>query len=67
MKQPTALLLLAFAGNTLAAPLIEPLRLISDHTLPVTQLQAQILAAKRYDSFWNTGDEMLAKPVILPI
>jgi predicted ester cyclase len=64
MKQPTALLLLAFAGNALATPLIEPRQLISDHTLPTAQLQAQILAAKRYDSFWNTGDEALAKQAL---
>lgn len=64
MKQPTALLLLTFAGNALATPLIEPLQLISDHTLPAAQLQAQILAAKRYDSFWNTGDEALAKQAL---
>lgn len=64
MKQPMALLLLAFAGNALATPLIEPLQLISDHTLPAAQLQAQVLAAKRYDSFWNTGDEALAKQAL---
>ncbi|AGO53277.1 putative exported protein [Serratia plymuthica 4Rx13] len=64
MKQPTALLLLIFAGNALATPLIEPLQLISDYTLPTAQLQAQILAAKRYDSFWNTGDEALAKQAL---
>jgi predicted ester cyclase len=42
------------------APLIKPHDLIADRSLPRAQSAAQIIAARRYDTFWNSGDEALA-------
>src|SRR5580692_5958002 len=39
------------------APLIKPHDLIADRSLPREQAAAQIIAARRYDTFWNSGDE----------
>lgn len=46
--------------------LVQPKVLIVDPSLPKAQAQAQILAARRYDSFWNTGDESLEKAALAP-
>jgi predicted ester cyclase len=53
---------------TLAAdtPLLEPHDLIVDRSLPREQADAQIIAARRYDTFWNTGDEALARAALAP-
>ena len=48
------------------AGLLRPKLLIVDHSLPKAQVAAQELAARRYDSFWNTGDEALARAVLAP-
>ncbi|MGY6159886.1 ester cyclase [Paraburkholderia strydomiana] len=40
--------------------LVKPQTLIVDHTLPKKQLDAQIRAARTYDTFWTTGDEAQA-------
>jgi len=45
-------------------PLIEPRVLVSDASIPPEQLRAQILAARRYDTFWSTGDESLARAAL---
>jgi predicted ester cyclase len=37
-----------------------------DHSLPKKTLEAQILAARRYDTFWNTGDEAMAREALAP-
>jgi predicted ester cyclase len=45
--------------------LIEP-RSLLDRSLPRGQADAQIIAARRYDTFWNTGDEALARAALAP-
>jgi len=40
--------------------LIQPQTLIVDQSLPQAQRDAMELAARRYGSFWNTGEEALA-------
>jgi predicted ester cyclase len=52
-----------FAADT---SLIEPSILIVDRSLPREQADAQIIAARRYDTFWNTGDEALARAALAP-
>ena len=58
----------AFAGSASVAndKLVEPQHITVDHSLPKAQLAAQILAARRYDTFWNTGDESLARAALAP-
>ena len=46
--------------------LVEPRITIIDRSLPPVQSAAQILAARRYDSFWNTGEEALLKAALAP-
>jgi predicted ester cyclase len=56
-------------GHTFAAdiPLLEPHNLIVDRrSLPREQADAQIIAARRYDTFWNTGEEALARAALAP-
>jgi predicted ester cyclase len=48
-----------FASDT--PLLLEPHNQIVDHSLPREDADAQIIAARRYDTFWNTGDETLAR------
>jgi hypothetical protein len=52
-----------FAADT---PLLEPHNLIVDRSLDREQADAQIIAARRYDTFWNTGDEALARAALTP-
>jgi hypothetical protein len=52
-----------FAADT---GLIEPGNLIVDRSLPRAQVDAQVIAARRYDTFWNTGDEDLARAALAP-
>ncbi len=49
-----------------AAELVQPRQLIVDASLPEAQREAQILAARRYNSFWNNGDEQLATDALAP-
>jgi predicted ester cyclase len=46
--------------------LVKPATVIVDHSLPKAQVAAQILAARRYDTFWTTGDEALARTALSP-
>ena len=46
--------------------LIEPCSLIIDRSMPRAQVDAQIIAARRYDTFWHTGDEALARAALAP-
>lgn len=39
---------------------------VVDKSLPASQVDAQILAARRYASFWNTGDAELARQALDP-
>jgi predicted ester cyclase len=50
-----------FAADT---ALIEPHSLIVDRTLPRAQVASQLIAARRYDTFWNAGDEALARAAL---
>jgi len=52
-----------FAADT---ALIEPHSLIVDRSLPKTQVTSQVIAARRFDTFWNTGDEALARAALAP-
>jgi predicted ester cyclase len=52
-----------FAADT---ALIEPHSLIVDRSLPRAQVDSQVIAARRYDTFWNTGDEALARAALAP-
>jgi predicted ester cyclase len=68
-----AALALAAFGAIATAPasaatdtLVKPATMIVDHSLPKTQAAAQILAARRYDTFWTTGDEALARAALAP-
>ncbi|MGY2288237.1 ester cyclase [Pseudomonas sp. SDO528_S397] len=59
----SAVLLPAMAS---AAELVTPVKLVVDQSLPKAQAEAQILAARRFDTFWNTGDEALARAALAP-
>jgi len=52
-----------FAADTV---LIEPHRLIVDRSLPRAQVASQVIAARRYDTFWHTGDEELVRTALAP-
>ena len=47
----------ALAADT---ALIEPHSLIVDRSLSRARVASQVMAARRYDTFWNTGNEALA-------
>jgi len=47
-------------------PLMEPHSLIVDRSVPRARVDVQIIAARRYDTFWNTGDEALARAALAP-
>jgi predicted ester cyclase len=47
-------------------PLVEPHSLIVDRSLTRTQVNFQVIAARRYDTFWNTGNEELARAALAP-
>lgn len=50
-----------------AAPeLLQPALLVVDRTVPATLADAQVLAARRYASFWNSGDPALAREALAP-
>jgi predicted ester cyclase len=44
--------------------LVVPKKIITDQSLPKQTLDAQILAARRYDTFWNNGNEDLARTAL---
>lgn len=48
------------AATLETADLVEPQSIIVDKSLPKDRLEAQILAARRFDTFWHTGDEAYA-------
>jgi predicted ester cyclase len=63
-----ALALAAFGavapGFAATDTLVKPATIIVNHGLPKAQVAAQILAARRYDTFWTTGDETLARAAL---
>src|SRR5436853_5614508 len=52
-----------FAADT---SLIEPHSLIVDRSLPTGRVEGQVIGARRFDTFWNTGDEALARDTLAP-
>ena len=65
MLAPASVVMIAYTFAADAA-LIEPHSLIVDRGLPRAQVEAQVIAARRYDTFWNTGDEALARAALAP-
>lgn len=61
---PVAALLLLAAGAHAESALLQPHGLIVDGSVPKAQAEAQILAARRYDTFWSTGDASLAEAAL---
>jgi predicted ester cyclase len=61
-----AVIIVVLALYTFATdvPLIKPHDLIADRSLPREQAAAQITAAQRYDTFWSSGDEALARAAL---
>lgn len=47
-----------------ADDLVHPKELIVEQSLPTAQAQRQILAARRYDTFWTTGEPALARAAL---
>lgn len=47
-------------------PLLKPHMLIVGASVSKAQVAAQVLAARRYDTFWSTGDEALARAALAP-
>ncbi|WP_373994440.1 ester cyclase [Duganella sp. Root1480D1] len=70
MKQLTTLLLaacsIAAAHASPEAKLVRPRAQFVDPSLPAAQAEASVLAARRYASFWNNGDEALARSALAP-
>jgi predicted ester cyclase len=58
----------AFIGGSAEAAeqLIRPTALIADTSLSKSVLESLTLAPRRYDTFWQTGDERLAKAALSP-
>jgi predicted ester cyclase len=49
-----------------ADDLVQPKQLIVDKGLPAAQAQRQILAARKYDTFWTTGEAAMARAALAP-
>jgi predicted ester cyclase len=65
MLAPVWVVMIAYTSAADTA-LIEPRSLIVDRSLPKAQVNSQVIAARRYDTFWNTGDEALARTALAP-
>ena len=69
-RSPLTTLVLALAAAPVLAaapePLIEAHSVTIDHSLAPQQAAAQMLAARRYDTFWDNGDEHLARSALAP-
>ncbi len=69
MKHLTVLLAACSMASVHAAPdaqLVHPRTLLVDPSLPSAQAEASVLAARRYASFWNSGDQALARAALAP-
>lgn len=69
MKRLLPLLFAVPMAGALAAQdmqLVRPQQQIIDPSLPAAQAAANVLAARRYASFWNNGDEALARAALAP-
>ena len=56
----------ATSAGAAETPLIEPHSLIVGGRVPKAEFDIQIIAARRYDTFWNTGEEALARAALAP-
>ncbi len=56
----------AVAAETSDADLVLPKVVVYDTGLPNAVKEANVLAARRYDTFWSTGDETLARKALSP-
>lgn len=54
------------SGNAISAQgeLLQPKQLIVDNSLPQAQLKVNEAVAREYASFWNTGNETLARDAL---
>ncbi len=69
MKYLTTLLLAALpmaGAHATDTQLVRPRTQFVDPSLPAAQAEASVLAARRYASFWNNGDEALARAALAP-
>jgi len=57
---------LSLGASAATDALVQPRSLTVDRSLPEAQASAMILAARRYDTFWHTGDEALAREALAP-
>jgi predicted ester cyclase len=47
-------------------PLVEPQAVLADASLPAAGREAELRAARRYATFWNTGDAAYAQAALAP-
>jgi len=72
MKHRTNTVAVALALGVAAAQaapdeqLVRPQVTVVDPTLSAAQAEASVLAARRYGSFWNNGDEAFARAALAP-
>ncbi|UZE14323.1 ester cyclase [Pseudomonas sp. B21-053] len=52
------------SGTAAATELVKPGVLITDKSLSAAQLKLMETAARRYDTFWNTGEEAFAREAL---
>lgn len=57
-------LILSFTASAATTELLTPKILIVDKSLAPQQLKIMESAARRYDTFWNTGEEALAREAL---
>jgi predicted ester cyclase len=68
----TALLWVSLIVSSLAAaveaedPLVEPVTVVVDRSLPKRVVAEEIRAARRYATFWSSGKESLARAALSP-
>lgn len=63
-KRMITTLSLSFVLSASAEDLIQPVSIKLDAAINAAQNNAQSLAARRYYTFWNTGDERFAKAAL---
>jgi len=69
MRRPILFAALAIAALPAFATdkaLVQPQVVISDETSLDTQNDPRVLAARRYDTFWQTGDPAMARAALAP-
>lgn len=68
VKTVFTLLLFSSAPLVLASndALVQPKVLVSARSSGTPEVRDQVLAARRFGSFWNTGDESLARAALAP-